>query len=79
MRVKSQTPHQRLAEQTRPGALRQGWIKVGLGVAGGWECRSSCEWTRSRPGPSDVAASAGTEEKEHALLADLPPVEGTPR
>lgn len=31
------------------------------------------------PGPAHAATSFGTEEKEHALLADLPLVEGTPR
>lgn len=33
----------------------------------------------SSPGPANAATSSGTEEKEHALLADLPLVEGTPR
>lgn len=34
---------------------------------------------QSGPGLCDAATSAGTEKKEHALLADLPLVEGTPR
>lgn len=33
----------------------------------------------SSPGPANAATSAGTEKKEHALLTDLPLVEGTPR
>lgn len=33
----------------------------------------------SSPGPANAATSSRTEKKEHALLADLPLVEGTPR
>jgi len=49
-------------------------------VEGGWGCLSVFDEWWSRPGPAHAAAAAsGTEKKEHALLADLPPVEGPPR
>lgn len=53
---------------------RQGWGWKEAGDAG---VVVSEPW--SSPAPANAASSSGTEEKEHALLADLPPVEGTPR
>lgn len=77
-REKPQTLHQCLEEQTQVlvGRLDQGSAK-------GWKEAGNAgvlvsEWW-SRPGPANAATSSGAEEEEHALLADLPPVEGTPR
>lgn len=58
-------------------------LRLDRGSARGWEEVGDAEvfvrkWW-SRPGPANAATSSGTEKKEHALLADLPPVEGTPR